>query len=189
MFDSHAQYRITYSAHNTQNLHSKLEELQPDFLLLDLSLSHPAPLETLDFICSEKLTTKTIALTMNTQCDTAMGLLEQGIAGYVLKEDAFDSLEKALAFAQRGDVFISTEMRHKLEAYQARDARTHKLTQKEKSVLALAAQGLTNQEIADTLFVSERTVRFHLSNVCLKLNAIGKTHAVAVAVQSGKITI
>lgn len=189
LLEGRSDYKlIATCSDGTQTINAVLHHL-PDFLLLDLSMHGASPIDIIEKI--EKHTPKThvIALTMNNNATTALALLELGLSGYVLKEEAFENVAVAMQRALLDECFISASIKAKIAAHQRKYATPEALTKKEKTVLTKAAQGMTNQEIADSVFISERTVRFHIANCCLKLQANGRTNAVAKALKDGVIFI
>jgi DNA-binding NarL/FixJ family response regulator len=115
--------------------------------------------------------------------------LQAGADGYVLKDIAPNELAQAIHTVVRGELLIQPQIAGRLIArfgQQARGNATHEtLTAREQEVLQLLARGLRNKEIAARLFVSERTVNFHLANIYQKLNVSGRTEALSKAHERG----
>lgn len=174
---------VTTCSDGDQTIEATVQH-QPDFLLLDLSMRGASAGTIIETVEKQSMHTCVIALTMNCNAATALQLLQLGLCGYVLKDEAFENLEVAMQSALLDECFISASIREKIADCRRNGTNGNELTEKEKAVLSRAAQGMTNQEIADAIFVSERTVRFHIANCCLKLQANGRTNAVAKALKS-----
>lgn len=162
----------------------KIEEYQPNIVLIDISMPG-ASIETViskvDKSCPD---VQLIALTMHLEAFLAKKLLNLGLSGYVSKDAAFEELITAVRHVFMGEVFISPVMIDILFEYDKQQSGKPELTKREVEVLQNAGLGQSNKEIARTMNISERTVRFHLSNSCIKLKANGRANAVALALQS-----
>lgn len=189
LLENRSAYRLVASCCDGDQTVREVIRHQPDFLLLDLSMRGTRPAGIIAAIEKHAAHTRVIALTMCCDAAAALELLELGLSGYVLKEEAFENVETAIQSALLDECFISAAIREKITEHQRRHSTTETLTEKEKTVLTRAALGMTNQEIANAVFISERTVRFHIANCCLKLEANGRTHAVAKALKSQLISI
>ncbi len=154
----------------------------PDIALVDLSMPGATTEDIVNTVEKKNLNTQLIALTMHKEPELAQELLELGLAGYVLKEEAFDELSNAIQAVLQGEQFISPNL---LKAIKNSKQQKDLLSSREIEVLQYAAEGMSNKKIAQLIGISERTVRFHVSNCCLKLDAHGRSHAIAKAVQMG----
>ncbi len=154
----------------------------PDIALVDLSMPGATTEDIVNTVEKKNLDTQLIALTMHKEPELAQELLELGLAGYVLKEEAFDELSNAIQAVLQGEQFISPNL---LKAIKNSKQQKDLLSRREIEVLQYAAEGVSNKKIAQLIGISERTVRFHVSNCCLKLDAHGRSHAIAKAVQMG----
>jgi DNA-binding NarL/FixJ family response regulator len=128
-----------------------------------------------------------VAMTSFTQADMVHGALQAGAAGYLLKDAEADEVAAAIRAACRGEVHLDPAIAKQLTRSlltpktQAVDA----LTDREREVLVLVAQGLSNQQIADSLVISERTARTHVSNILGKLGVASRTQAALLAIREG----
>ncbi len=156
---------------------------EPDIALIDLSMPGASTQTIISEVDKHYSNTKLIALTMHMEPRRAEQLLKLGLNGYVLKEAAFDELNQAIYAVMAGEQFISSDLSIALQEYHENTIKKDHLTKREIEVLQQVAQGLSNKEIARVLNISERTVRFHTSNFCIKLNAKGRSNAVAKAMQ------
>ena len=132
-----------------------------------------------------------VAMTSFTQADLVHAALEAGAAGYLLKDAEADEVAAAIRAACRGEVHldpaIAKQLTQSLVApkQQAVDA----LTDREREVLALVAEGLSNRQIADSLVISERTARTHVSNILGKLGVASRTQAALLAIREGTVPV
>ena len=130
-------------------------------------------------------------MTSFTQADLVHAALEAGAAGYLLKDAEADEVAAAIRAACRGEVHldpaIAKQLTQSLVApkQQAVDA----LTDREREVLALVAEGLSNRQIADSLVISERTARTHVSNILGKLGVASRTQAALLAIREGTVPV
>jgi DNA-binding NarL/FixJ family response regulator len=128
-----------------------------------------------------------VAMTSFTQADLVHGALQAGAAGYLLKDAEADEVAAAIRAACRGEVHLDPAIAKQL----TRSLLTPKaqtvdaLTDREREVLVLVAQGLSNQQIADSLVISERTARTHVSNILGKLGVASRTQAALLAIREG----
>ncbi len=162
---------------------NKIEQYKPDVALIDLSMPGANTEMIIASVDKNYPDTQLIALTMHIEPPRAEQLLKLGLCGYVLKEEAFDELNKAINTIKSGKQYISPVMLSAIQNYHKNFAQNQLLTNREIAVLKQVAQGRSNKEIARTLAISERTVRFHISNCCIKLDAKGRSNAVVNAMK------
>jgi len=160
----------------------------PHVALVDISMPGPEIEHIIKKVEALHLRVKLIALTMHLEPGRATKLLELGLSGYVLKDDAFEQLELAILAVSDGDEYISPTMLAAMRNSSDTLNDSVKLTSRELEVAQCLAEGLTNKVIARELDVSERTVRFHIANCCLKLDASRRSHVVAKALQLNLIS-
>lgn len=158
--------------HTAQTL---CHDLKPDILLLDLNMPGPPAIETVTFLRDHCPGVKVIVLTAYDDTVYVRGMLAVGVAGYVLKDEAPETLVQAVRAVVDGRPWLSPAIRA-LAARQGRRG-AGDLTDRELSVVRLLAEGKTNKDIARQLEVSEKTVEFHVSKVLKKLGAESRTEA------------
>ncbi|RTE65600.1 DNA-binding response regulator [Amphritea opalescens] len=178
-------FQLLGTGANGDELIALIEQFSPTIALVDLSMPGAKTADILKYVETHSPETQLIALTMHLEAHLAKTLLRLGLSGYVLKESAFEELSDAINNVVAGEQFLSPAM---MEALSVVDADEAALTLREVEVLACASNGLSNKETGRQLDISERTVRFHISNSCLKLNAHGRANAVAVALKNGYIS-
>ncbi|MHB0875251.1 MAG: response regulator transcription factor [Anaerolineae bacterium] len=125
-----------------------------------------------------------IALTSFKEDELVQGALQAGAIGYLLKNVSADELANAIRAAHAGKPTLAPEAAQALiHAATHKSDMVEELTEREMEILGLMVEGLSNPDIAERLFVSKSTVKFHVSNVIAKLSAISRTEAVAIALQ------
>ena len=158
--------------------------LEPDVVLMDLmmpGMNGVAATRAVREVCPQ---VQVIALTSFREEDLVQGVLEAGAISYLLKNVSADELANAVRAAHAGRPTLAPEAAQVLiRAARRPPALGYDLTNREKEVLALLVEGLTNSEIAERLVVGRSTVKFHVSNVLSKLAAASRTEAVALALQ------
>lgn len=166
------------SGEETQRL---CKDHQPDVLLLDLRMPGPSALETIAYLRYHCPHTRVLMLTAFDDEAHVRGLVEAGVAGYMLKEEAPATVSEAIRAVMQGCTWFSQSVAQRL----AQPTEFATLTQREQEVLRLLARGGTNQKIAEELCVAEITVRFHLRNIYNKIDVGTRAQAVRWAMQHG----
>ncbi len=167
--------------------------LRPDVLLLDINMPKMNGIEVAKRLSQAKQPTKIIALTIHEDESYVVELIQAGAAGYVLKGIEPSVLVRAIRAVVAGELFIqpgvaetlSQELRRpgaKPEAVLGREGK-RRLTSRELEVLDLVSQGMSNLEIAERLFLSEKTVKNHLTNTFRKIGVTDRTQAVLYAIK------
>ena len=122
--------------------------------------------------------------TAYTQLEVAMQALDLGVQGYLLKESPHPSLAMAIRIVHEGGTFIDPNISRALVGHHKSHSSKETslgLTERERQVLRLLTEGVSNRGIADQLCISERTVKFHVSSILGKLGAQNRTEAVGIA--------
>lgn len=172
----------------------KVPELRPDVLLLDIRMPRLGGIAVLEALSLADALPPTLVLTTFDDGDAAFAAIKAGAKGLMLKDVALEDLAKAIrALAQCGTAF-QPAMTESLMAAVRRsplvpsdDYGGEALTGREKEVLHLICAGYSNKEIADLLALAEGTVKNHVSNLLLKLNARDRTRAALKALQDGHL--
>ncbi len=156
-------------------------ELRPDILLLDISMPGLNGVQVAQALQAARAETRIVVLTgYGDSEEYAHALLRLGVKGYLAKTASLVELAGAIRSAHAGQVYVQPEV-SALVYDQAREEPEERPTARELDVLRLLAEGQKNAAIAKTLFVTERTVQFHLHNLFGKLHAFSRTEAVHLA--------
>lgn len=159
-----------------------IPDYQPDAVLMDIKLPKMSGVECVARLKELLPAVQVIMVTVYEDPDTIFKALRAGACGYVLKRASADAILGALREVQKGGVPMSVEIARKVIAYfqgQATAAKeTEKLTNREREVLDLVAQGFSNKEIAERLEVSVDGVLFHLKHIYQKLHVHSRTQAI-----------
>jgi NarL family two-component system response regulator LiaR len=167
----------------------KARSLQPDVILLDLVMPRKDGIEAIGEIKQENPEAHILVLTSFAEDEKVFSAIKAGALGYLLKDSSPQELLQAIRDVHRGESSLHPAVARKLigELNRPSDlpATEEPLTEREVEVLSLVARGLSNQEIAERLVVSERTVRTHVSNILGKLHLANRTQAALYAVREG----
>ena len=192
LLEGYPDFEIVGEATDGVQAVSETMELGPQVVIMDAQLPNGQSLEALRQIKQLNPDTRVLFLSSSDREDYLYEALRTGAGGYALKDIAADELAQAVRTVARGEVLIQPQIAGRLISrfgQQARGNYGHEaLTAREQEVLRLLARGLRNKEIAARLFVSERTVNFHLANIYQKLNVSGRTEALSKALEQGLIT-
>ena len=166
---------------------------KPDVLLLDLQLPRKSGLQIIPEICAQIPATKIVVLTSFGDDETVFAAVQAGALSYLLKDCSPEELVQAIRDAYLGKptlpADIAVRLIREINKPQDQPPTEDPLTARELEVLRLIARGMTNQEIADKLVVSERTVRTHVSNILEKLHLANRTQATLFALREGLSTL
>jgi NarL family two-component system response regulator LiaR len=168
-------------------------DLEPDVILMDLVMPEIDGIEAIRQIMAEHPNARVLALTSFSADDKVFPALKAGALGYLLKDTEPRDLVCAIRQVYRGESSLHPSVARKVlqefHSPQAAKKRPETLTERESEVLGQVAQGLTNQEIAEKLFVSEATVRTHVSNILAKLHMANRVQATLYALKTGIATL
>jgi two-component system, NarL family, response regulator LiaR len=160
------------------------ERLQPDVVLMDLLMPKMDGVTAIKAIKTRWPQIQIIALTSFKEKEYVEGALKAGANGYLLKDVSAEELINAVRRAVAGQPSLSPEAAQVLIRNVSEPSQPYlEMTSREKEILALMVEGLSNNEIAERLFVSQSTVKFHVSNILSKLGVTGRTEAVALAIK------
>jgi DNA-binding NarL/FixJ family response regulator len=157
---------------------SLVDAQRPDVVVLDLNMPQVDGLRCLEQLAADHPEVRCVVLSATDDPDTIAAALRRGAAGYVLKSVNPLDLPAAIRQSIEGSVFQATTL---AATDRTGAARAAGLSEKEVEVLAELAQGKSNRQIAQTLWLSEQTVKFHLRNVYRKLGVANRTEALRLA--------
>lgn len=160
----------------------------PDVVMMDLLMPGMDGITATGVIRQRHPEIEVVALTSFVAQDKVQAALAAGASGYVLKDADADEVASAIRAAHRGEVHLASAAARELaKALQlpAPDSEAEPLTDRERQVLALVAEGASNKEIGQALFISERTARTHVSNILMKIRVRSRTQAALWAIREG----
>jgi two-component system NarL family response regulator len=185
-------------ARNGKEAVAAAQRLRPDVILMDIQMPECDGLEATRLIKELLPETKIVMLTMSADDEHLFQAIKYGASGYLLKNLDADEFFALLTGLERGEAPMTRALATKLLTEFAQQAqrpavdapvaeRVDELSARQLEVLQYIAQGWTNKEIAETVFITERTVKYHLQEILQKLHLRNRTQAVAYAVRMGLI--
>ena len=164
------------------------KKLRPDVILLDLEMPAVDGVAALEGLRDAGSEARTIVFTAYDTDERILRSLRAGARGYLLKGAARAEIFDAIRTVHSGGSLLGPAVTSRvLDHIEQGDARPDGLTPRELEVLALLARGLKNAQIAEELYISERTVKFHVSSILAKLGAGTRTEAARIAVRRGLV--
>jgi len=184
-------------AENGREAVQKVQELHPDIVLMDIGMPVMNGMEATKQIKKRDGDVKILVLTMHDNEEYLFQVLQAGASGYVLKKAADSDLVNAIHVVNRGDCFlypsaakmVVEDYLEKLKHGQEPSSSFDALTDREREILTLVAEGYTNREIAETLFISVKTVETHKANIMEKLNLHKRAELVRYAIRKGMLQV
>ncbi|MET8682193.1 response regulator transcription factor [Streptomyces sp. NPDC004647] len=167
---------------------TRAEELRPDVVLMDVKMPGTDGIEALRKLRALDNPAKVLIVTSFTEQRTVVPALRAGASGYVYKDVDPDALAGAIRSVNAGHILLQPEVAGALlsqEEASGGQGRGNALTEREREVLSLIADGRSNREIARALVLSEKTVKTHVSNILMKLDLADRTQAALWAVRHG----
>ncbi len=162
-----------------------VEARRPDVILLDLELPGMDGLAAIPVLSAAHAGSRILILTAYDTDDRVLGAIRSGAKGYLLKGASLEEIARAIRAVHAGQSYLEPRIASKVMAELGPRRRQAVLSQREREVLRLVAGGQSNKQIARTLGITERTVKFHVTSVLNKLGADNRAQAVALAAQRG----
>ncbi len=187
--------KVIGEASDGQDSLRQIEKLKPDIAVLDVAMPGLTGIEITKRIHKQIPQTRVLILTMNADRFFTIEALKAGALGYLLKEDSFTQLVDAIRKVARGEIFISNTLEPSVMkgfVHLAQQAKNHSadiLTEREREILQLITEGMTNQEMADLLHISVSTVDTHRKNIMNKLDIRSVAGLVKYAIKHKIVTI
>jgi DNA-binding NarL/FixJ family response regulator len=196
ILESQADFVVVGEAGDGEEAVATARRLRPDVVLMDVRMPRLDGVEATRRIVENGLKQcRVVMLTTFDLDEYVYSALRAGACGFLLKDVRPDQLIAAVRLIGTGDALLAPSITRRLvERYAIRRTAAHNpqiesLTEREADVLRLMARGLSNQEIAEKLFVSEATVKTHVAHILDKLHAENRVQAVVLAYESGLVTI
>ncbi len=185
---------VVGEAADGQSAFEKIEQLKPDVVVMDISMPSMTGIEAARKLRKYDPEIKIIMLTRHDNEEYVDQLLKYGIHGYVLKDDAGDDLIRALEAIRKNETYLSPRITKKLMTDYGRPSRPREgagpfslLTNREREILKLIAEGKTNEQIAKALWISPRTAKVHRANIMKKLDVHKVADLVKYAIKTGLV--
>lgn len=171
----------------------KLEKSKPEVLLLDINMPKKNGVEVLQEIKKKGIDVKVLILTVHNEVEYLLKAVDIGVDGYILKDAELAELKKAINAVMEGENYIQPNLvpalNNRLVSRDVDKDKIDSLTKRELEVLIQVANGMFNKEIADSLNISERTVKNHLSNIFKKIDVSDRTQAAVFAIKNDIIKL
>ncbi|MGO3497196.1 MAG: LuxR C-terminal-related transcriptional regulator, partial [Staphylococcus equorum] len=159
----------------------------PDIVLLDLVMPEMNGIEITEMMKKSYPEVKILVLTSYVDDEHVISAIDKGADGYEMKDVEPDQLIKTIKKVLSGEKTIHPQAQSVIEAVSKKPHFTNKLSKRESEVLAEMTKGKTNKEIAESLFVSEKTIKTHVSHIFNKLQVTDRTQAAIYAMQNNLI--
>lgn len=181
---------VTGEAEDGLAVEEGLRKTPADILILDISMPKKSGLDVAKNMVKENPDLKIIFLTMHKSEEILAEAFESGAKGYVLKENAFEELIKAIHTVMNGKLYVSSELSPTLlHGFLSNERRGSDLSVREREILKLLAEGYSNKEISDMLIISIKTVETHRANIMRKNNFKNITELVLYAARNHLIEL
>ncbi|HZQ09171.1 MAG TPA: response regulator transcription factor [Anaerolineae bacterium] len=183
------QFQVVAEASNATEALERVAQYRPDVVVMDIRLPGKSGIETTREIKQQFPNTQIIMLTSYAEDDLLFDAIAAGASGYVLKQIGSGDLVRALETIGRGESLVDPALMQKVfqrvreATRKAEDEAFAELSEQELKILSLVAKGKTNKEIADAVFLSEKTVRNYVSSILSKLHLSTRSEAAAYAVE------
>lgn len=195
LLSSHPDFEVVGEAEDGREAIRRVEKLMPDLVLMDLSMPRMNGLEAIKEIKKRSPEVKIIALTVHKTEEYILATLQAGADGYALKDATHSELVMAIEHVLEGSCYLSPDISGKVIEGYLEGRKTLKatsawdtLTQREREILKLIAEGYKNREVADYLCISLKTVEKHRANLMKKLDLHNTAALTACAIEKGLVT-
>ncbi|TCL57276.1 LuxR family two component transcriptional regulator [Kineothrix alysoides] len=170
-----------------------LKHIIPDIILLDINMPNKNGIEVLTEIKKKGMSVKILMLTVHNEVEYLLKAIDIGADGYILKDTESAELKRAISYIIQGENYIQPSLIPALNSRLVnRDVDKEKidsLTRRELEVLIQVSNGMFNKEIANSLDISERTVKNHISNIFKKIEVNDRTQAAVFAIKNNLIQL
>lgn len=186
----HSQFQVVAEAGTAEEAVEQALQHQPDVVVMDIRLPGKSGIVATEEITQKLPGTKVIMLTSFAEDDMLFDAIIAGASGYILKQIGSGELIRALEMVGRGESLLDPAVTQKVfqrlrqAERESRGTAFAAFSERELQVLSLVAEGKTNKEIAEQIFLSEKTVRNYVSSILAKLNLSNRAEATAFAIKS-----
>lgn len=182
-------FEVVGEAANGEEAITQVEKSQPDVVLMDLLMPVMSGLDAISIIRERFPDVEIIALTSVLDNGSVVRAIRAGAIGYLLKDTQSDELIRSIKAAAEGQVQLSPQAAGMLVKEVRIPESPERLSERETDVLRLIAEGKSNKEIADGLFLGEKTIKTHVSSILGKLGLNSRTQAALYAVRIGLVNL
>jgi DNA-binding NarL/FixJ family response regulator len=192
LLEGEPRLKVIGQAENGRQAVSMVEELKPEIVIMDISMPLLNGIEATRLIKKSCPQTKVIILSMHTHDRYINELINLGVSGYLLKDSTGADIIKAISAAVKGDTYLSPSIsRRVIEDYlylkkkSPQEDLYGKLSNREREVFQMIAEGHSTKEISDILFISPSTVKTHRANIMEKLQFVNISQLIQFAIHLG----
>lgn len=189
LIEMNEEFKVVAEGSNGREAIKLMQLHRPDIVLMDLNMPDMDGVEACRVITENDIGPKVIALTVCEEIDIITDALAAGAKGYILKNTNLENLTRIIRDVHEGKAYIDPSVatglidRYNTYARQAEGKSSSPLSEREVEVLELVSKGSTNREIAAELFISEKTVKNHVTNILRKLDVSDRTEACVTAMK------
>jgi DNA-binding NarL/FixJ family response regulator len=176
--------RVIGEAGDGETALALVQRRNPDVVIMDVRMPGMDGLEATKMIVSQVPDASVLIFTAFSERSLLARGLESGAKGYILKEAPHDTLLRAIELVAKGEGYVDPAL---MPAFLSGKDQTDMLTAREREILQLLADGMSNADVASKLFISQETVKSHVRHILAKLEADTRTHAVAIALRESII--
>ncbi|MCM8789411.1 MAG: response regulator transcription factor [Candidatus Omnitrophica bacterium] len=185
----HTQYQVLAEAKDGEDALEKVRELKPDILLLDITMPKVSGLDIIERLKRSSAKTKIIVISVHKIGSYVIKALRAGVSGYLNKDNVAEELITALSRVSAGRTYLGESISDYLsevirEPEKSEITKGKLLNERELDILRLVAEGKTAKEIADTLFLSRRTVENYKNSILKKLNLHKTSDLIKYAIEN-----
>lgn len=189
LLNSHPDMSVIGEGTNGKEAIELAKKLTPEIMIMDLLMPVMDGIDATKHIVETIPNVKVLILTSMSDQDHTIPALDAGASGYLLKESDPEELILAIKKAVNGEIYIhskiTAELMTVLQTNKSKQNSLESLTQREKEVLKEITNGKSNKEIASALYITEKTVKTHVSNILSKLELQDRTQAALFAIRNG----
>lgn len=188
ILEDESDMKVVGEANSGDEVLGKVEECRPDCILMDINLPGKNGIEATGLVKKKYPNCRVLVFTMYEHDEYLMDALQSGADGYLLKDSSSEQVVAAIRMLYQGDSVIHPRMTKKLITYHQQQMKLepneNELTEREKEILFELVKGLSNKEIAEVLYISDKTVKIHINKIFKKLNVKSRSQAVIYAVRN-----